>query len=176
MDNITRASAIKCFVFDVDGTLTDGRIYMGEAGELCKAFHAKDGLAIRLAGQLGYKTVIITGRTSRIVERRAKELAICALYQGVLAKKRLLEEVCRQFYLTAEEVAYMGDDVNDLPAMRLAGLACAPRDAAAEVKQVAHFIAEEDGGRGAARSAVEFVLTAQGRWEKVLAVFAEAGE
>jgi 3-deoxy-D-manno-octulosonate 8-phosphate phosphatase (KDO 8-P phosphatase) len=168
MDSIERARKITCMAFDVDGTLTDGRIYMGPSGEMFKAFNAKDGLAIKLANRLGYKTVIVTGRVSRIVEARAQELEISAVYQGITDKGSAIGEICRKFAITAGEIAYMGDDVNDLAPMRLAGFACAPQDAADRVKEAAHFVSVWEGGQGAAREAVEFILKTQGKWESGL--------
>jgi 3-deoxy-D-manno-octulosonate 8-phosphate phosphatase (KDO 8-P phosphatase) len=152
-------------VFDVDGTLTDGRIYMGPSGEVCKAFSAKDGLAIKMAGRLGYKTAIVTGRAGRIVKERARELEIAEIYQGVADKAPVIGKICQKFAITPEQIAYVGDDLNDLAAMRLAGFACAPLDAADAVKEAAHFVSGLGGGRGAAREAVEFILKAQDRWD-----------
>ena len=165
MDIMERARKITCMIFDVDGTLTDGCIYMGSSGEMFKAFSVKDGLAIRLAGRLGYKTVIVTGRESLIVKVRAREMEISEIYQGISDKGALIGEICRNFSITPAEVAYLGDDINDLAAMRLVGFACVPRDAADAVKEAAHFVAGKDGGHGAAREAVEFILKAQDKWK-----------
>jgi 3-deoxy-D-manno-octulosonate 8-phosphate phosphatase (KDO 8-P phosphatase) len=174
MDNTARARKITCLVFDVDGTLTDGRIYMGPSGEACKAFDAKDGLAIKLAGRLGYKTALLTGRTGLIVKARAEEMEISEIRQGAIDKGPAIGEICQKFAITPENVAYMGDDLNDLAPMRLVGLACAPRDAAQAVKEAAHFVSGQDGGRGAAREAVEFILKAQGKWEAGVALLSKA--
>jgi 3-deoxy-D-manno-octulosonate 8-phosphate phosphatase (KDO 8-P phosphatase) len=165
VDNLARARKITCMVFDVDGTLTDGRIYMGPSGEACKAFSAKDGLAIKLAGRLGYKTAFVTGRAGQIVKARARELEITEIYQGVTDKGPAIGEICQKFAITPEQIAYVGDDLNDLAAMRLAGFACAPRDAADAVKEAAHFVSGFGGGQGAAREVVEFILKAQDKWD-----------
>jgi 3-deoxy-D-manno-octulosonate 8-phosphate phosphatase (KDO 8-P phosphatase) len=162
---------ISCLVFDVDGTLTDGHIYMGTEGELFKAFDSKDGLAIKLAGQLGYKTALITGRQSQIVENRARELAINAVYQGVVDKTQALKDLCRQFSVEAENIAYMGDDLNDLSALLWVGLPCAPVNACEEIKNAAKFVSARKGGRGAVREMIEFILKTQDKWPEGIRLF-----
>lgn len=149
---------IKVFAMDVDGTLTDGKIYMGSSGEALKAFHIKDGMGIRLLIDNGVIPVIITGRSSQIVECRARELGITELYQGISDKASVLQGVLDKYGLCAEQSAYIGDDVNDLSVMELAGLSFAPADAVEEVKQFADIVLKADGGCGAVREAAEYIL------------------
>ena len=152
---------IKYLIMDVDGTLTDGKIYMGNTGELCKAFNTKDGCGIHdLAIPAGIVPVIITGRTSKILENRCKEIGITELYQGILDKaKKLKQLLAGQSY---KEVAYIGDDINDLSCMRLiksdGGMVGCPIDAAEEVKDIADFISNQKGGEGAVREFIEWLI------------------
>lgn len=154
---------VSFLVLDVDGTLTDGCVYMGENGELCKAFNIKDGYGI--ANQLipaGVKPVIITGRTSKIVENRAKELGITQVYQGVSDKLSKLKGVLSAYGKTLKDCAYMGDDLNDLSAMKAiqaeGGLVGCPADSAKEVIEMADFVATKDGGRGCVREFIEWLV------------------
>ena len=171
MTNEQRAEKIKGFVFDVDGTLTDGKIYISSEGEFCKAFNVKDGLAIAVLVKMGYKAAIITGRKSMIVEKRAQELGIKNVYQGVRDKLAVFEEFCQKEHLAFDEVAYAGDDLNDIKVMCKVGLACAPYDAANDIKEVAHFISSRDAGQGAIREVIEFVMKAQGKWQDAINSF-----
>lgn len=171
MINEKRAQKVKIFVFDVDGTLTDGKIYISNEGEFCKAFNAKDGLAIALAVRIGYKAVIITGRKSAIVEKRAAELGITEVYQGVKDKLSVLETLCQKMQFTFDDIAYVGDDLNDLNAMSKVGFACAPNDAATEIKDAAHFVASKNAGSGAVREIIEFVVKSQDKWQQAVDSF-----
>lgn len=154
---------IKYLVLDVDGTLTDGCIYMGESGELCKAFNTKDGYGI--AHQLipsGVKPVIITGRTSKIVENRCKELGVAQVYQGVSDKLSKLKGIMSAHGRTLKDCAYMGDDLNDIKVMKAikdeGGLVGCPADAVKEVIEIADFVATKDGGRGCVREFIEWLV------------------
>ena len=150
---------IKLVVMDVDGTLTDGKINMGVDGEVFKAFDIKDGYAINeLLPANCIVPVIITGRTSRIVENRAKELHITELYQGKHDKLETLKEVMRKFDCSKENVAYIGDDILDISSMQESGLVGCPADAVEEVKRIADYIAPHVGGCGAVRDFVEWLL------------------
>lgn len=156
---------IRHLVMDVDGTLTDGKIYMGEAGELCKAFDIKDGCGIAvLLPQAGITPVIITGRKSRILENRCQELKIQHLYQGIGDKVACLNEILgsEPNYST---VAYIGDDINDLACMELiranGGLVGCPADAVQAVRDVADFISTRVGGNGAVREFIEWLYSRQ---------------
>ena len=147
---------IKMLVMDVDGTLTDGKIYMGNTGEQMKAFNAKDGYAIaHMLPQMGITPVIITGRASSIVQNRARELHIKELFQGIGDKLTTLRQVAQRYELHAEEIAYMGDDLNDLACMRCCGLTACPRDAARELRQYVDFVSQYNGGDGAVREFIE---------------------
>ena len=143
---------IKMLVMDVDGTLTDGHIYVGAEGEMMKAFHVQDGYGIaHILPQMGITPVIITGRSSRIVEKRAGELKICHLHQGIGDKLAKLQEVAAELGATAEEIAYIGDDVNDLDCIRWCGCTACPADAVPEVLEKVDYVCKREGGRGAVR-------------------------
>ena len=163
-----RARRVKVVVFDVDGVLTDGGLWYGPDGEAFKRFDVKDGHSMVLARLTGLKVAVLTARVSRIVEARAKELKLAAVFQGRRDKGLALDELCRELAVTTDEVAYMGDDLNDLPPMEKAGLSACPLDAVEEVRRAAHFIATRPGGHGAARELIELVLKATGRWTEAL--------
>jgi 3-deoxy-D-manno-octulosonate 8-phosphate phosphatase, yrbI family len=156
---------IKLVLLDVDGTLTDGGIYRGNNGEELKRFNVKDGYAIVNAQKLGIEFGIITGRKSELVEIRAKELKIKYLYQGISEKTVILEEIIKKDSLSKEEIAYMGDDLNDLLIMKQVGLSGTPKDAVDEVIQVADFVSKKNGGSGAVREFIEHILKKDGKWE-----------
>lgn len=169
---IERAKKIKCVILDVDGVLTDGGVYVAPDGsELYKPFFARDGLVISLAPRAALMTAIITGRSSAIVEHRAKELHIDLVYQGCRNKCTAYADIKAKTRLTDEEIAYIGDDIIDLPVMRMVGLPCAVGDAVPEVKDVAQIIANERGGHGAVREIYEIILKTQGRWDEILTAF-----
>lgn len=149
---------IKLLIMDVDGTLTDGRINIGENGELFKAFSVKDGHGInRILPQIGIAPVIITSRLSKIVEHRAKELNIKHLFQGVADKITALAELLKELNLSFDHCAYIGDDVNDLECMRKCAVCGCPADAVKEVRAVADFVCTEKGGEGAVREFIEYL-------------------
>lgn len=146
---------IKLLVMDVDGTLTDGKIYMGENGEVMKAFNIKDGYAIaHMLPEMGIIPVIITGRESKIVENRAKELGITELYQGVGNKLAQLKIVAEKYNATPKEIAYIGDDLNDIECIEYSGFSACPVDSASIVKNTVTFISKEFGGNGVIRDAI----------------------
>ena len=159
---------IKLVLLDVDGTLTDGGIYRGNNGEELKRFNVKDGYAIVNAQKLGIEFGIITGRKSELVEIRSNELKIKYLYQGISEKTVILQEIMQKTGLKKEEIAYMGDDLNDILIMKQSGLTGAPKDAADEVIQIADFVSEKNGGSGAVREFVEYILKKDGKWETFL--------
>ena len=148
---------IKMLVMDVDGTLTDGKIYMGSDGEVFKAFDVKDGYAIAHLHEVGIIPVIITGRKSKIVENRAKELNIKEVYQGVSDKVEKLKEVAKDNGVLLEEVDYIGDDLNDLDCMSICGLSACPNDAIDEVTSNVDFKCNKNGGYGAVREFIEYI-------------------
>jgi 3-deoxy-D-manno-octulosonate 8-phosphate phosphatase (KDO 8-P phosphatase) len=190
-----RARKIKLILFDVDGVLTDGKIWIfpapsgaqqsvlqqanqhGGAGGFgfnsttlieAKGFHAHDGTAISLARLAGLKTGLITKRLSETVALRARDLKIDHVHQGIQDKAGVLQQILEKEGITAAEAAFVGDDVIDLPVMRRCGLAIAVKNARPEVKAEAHWTTPHAGGDGAARDAVEYILKAQGKWKRVV--------
>lgn len=166
-DGRARALRIKIIIMDVDGTLTDGTLFVLPDGEEVKSYNVRDGLGILLAHLVGFKTAIITGKTSRALEKRAEKLRIDELHQGIMDKKPVLEAILAKHGLKNEEAAYIGDDLGDLAVIKSVGLAGAVADAHPEVKKNCHFICEQGGGRGAVREFIEFILEAQGKWGEV---------
>ena len=189
-----RAAKIKLFLFDVDGVMTDGKIWIfpapagvpqstlekaaahgGQGGFglvsqsliEAKGFHAHDGTGISLLKLAGVKTGLITKRMSETVALRARDLRVDHVYQGIQDKRSAFEEILDKENLKAAQAAFVGDDVIDLPVMRCCGLAIAVKNARPEVKQAAHYVTPHSGGDGALRDAVEYVLKAQGRWKSV---------
>jgi 3-deoxy-D-manno-octulosonate 8-phosphate phosphatase (KDO 8-P phosphatase) len=170
-----RARKIKLLLFDVDGVLTDGKLFFlppppgsQQTPIEFKGFHAHDGASISLARLGGIKTGLITKRNSETVALRARDLKLEHVYQGVQDKRGCFEGILKKENLRPEEAAFVGDDVIDLPAMRGGGLAIAVKNARAEVKKEAHYITLHAGGDGALRDAVEFILKAQGKWKQVV--------
>lgn len=147
---------IKMLVMDVDGTLTDGKIYIGSQGELMKAFNVKDGYGIVQARKDGVLPVIITGRTSDIVVARAKELQIEELHQGISDKLTKLTEIAQRYNIQMDEIAYIGDDVNDLDCIKACGCTACPGDAIDDVKGYVNYICQKNGGEGAVREFIHW--------------------
>ena len=167
---------IKLLALDVDGVLTDGSIYISPAGEVFKGFNAKDGMGISCALRSGLQIAVITGRQSPIVERRCEELGITLLQQGVKDKRLALQQMAQELGLVREEIAYMGDDLNDIPAFKASGLNIVPADAAMEVLAVANIITKASGGRGAVREAITMILAAQDNWNVIVNSYLNAGQ
>jgi len=163
-----RLAAIKMLVLDVDGVLTTGGITYTDSGEESKMFDVKDGLGIRVASDAGLQIALMTGRVSQVVQRRARDLHIHHTLQRVGDKAAALRTLSAETNVPVDAVAYMGDDLNDREAMKLAGVAIAPADAAQEIIAIAHLVTDARGGRGAARQAVEAILKAQGRWDQAV--------
>ncbi len=155
---IERAAAIRLVVLDVDGVLTDGKITYTSAGEEIKAFNVKDGLGISSAVRAGLQLAIITARESVMVTRRASELGIQHVIQNTRTKLPALEALVAELGLAWHEVAYVGDDLPDIPCMQACGLACCPADAAREVLDMAELVSNRNGGEGALREILDFVL------------------
>ena len=153
---------------DCDGVLTDGRIWILENGEDQKAFHTRDGLGIDLLHRAGLMSGIISGRISSALERRAQSLGVSYLWQGRADKRQAFADTLAQAQVTNEQVAFVGDDLTDLPLMVQSGLAIAVADAVAEVKAHAHYVTKAHGGFGAVREVVELILKAQGRWDDLV--------
>lgn len=162
---------IRLIAFDVDGTLTPGTLIFGPDGEAYKSFFAKDGLAISLAHRMGFVTGLITGRTSDIVKKRQQELHMNFAAMGIRDKVGAMDALLRQYGLSWEEAAYMGDDWNDLALFQKVGLAGAPSDGAPEVIERASFVSRYPGGGGAAREFVEWIFKRENCWEKAFDTF-----
>lgn len=167
-----RAASVRLLLFDVDGVLTDGSVNVDASGAEMKRFHIRDGAALVWAQRAGLMTGVLSARSSAATTARVTELKMAVSAQGVADKRVALDEILRQHKLAASEVAYMGDDLVDLPVLRAVGLSAAPADAAAEVAAVAHFVSWHPGGQGAVREFIEAVLKARGQWDDVLAQFA----
>lgn len=170
-----RAQPIKLLLMDVDGVLTDGRIYYipraGGGMFETKTFHSRDGLGIRIAHEAGLKTGIITGRSSLAVEYRAKELGIHFMQEEALDKLAPYEKILRAANLRDEEVCYVGDDLVDLPILIRVGLAVAVKDGHPRLRRYVHYCTRQPGGRGAVRETIELILAAQGKWGKIMTRF-----
>ncbi|MGH8636240.1 MAG: KdsC family phosphatase [Burkholderiales bacterium] len=167
-----RARRIRLLLFDVDGVLTDGVVIMHADGTESKGFHIKDGAAIVWAQRAGLTVGLLSARASGATSQRAAQLAVRIVQQGVKSKRVAFEQILRDSAIGEHEVAYMGDDLLDLPVLLKAGLSGAPSDAAPEVRQAVHFVSAAAGGRGAVREFIELVLRAQGRWNTVVADYA----
>ena len=170
-DLMQRGKPIKLAVFDVDGVLTDGRLYFLEDGSEFKSFNTLDGQGIKMLIASGVTTAIISGRKSPVVERRAKNLGIAHLFQGREDKLVVLDQLLAELNLSYEQVAYLGDDLPDLPVIRRVGLGMAVANAASFVRQHAHAVTQTRGGEGAAREFCEVILTAQGNLEAAHAAY-----
>lgn len=166
-----RAKRVRLIVFDVDGVMTDGSLYLGDDGQEYKAFNSLDGHGMKMLMRSGVELAIITGRTSQVVGKRAANLGITHLYQGVEDKLKAWQELLAKLGLAPEECAFMGDDVVDLPAMRRSGLAISVPAAPAVVREQAHYVTTLGGGRGAVREACEAIMQAQGTLDSQLAPY-----
>lgn len=150
---------IKIFVMDVDGTLTDSKIYIGVKGETMKAFNVKDGYGIVMLHDNGIEPVIITGRQSEIVAQRAKELKITELHQGIHDKRKVLLKIMEDRGLTKDQVAYIGDDLNDAECFEVAGMTACPADSISQIKAVSAYVCTKNGGDGAVREFIDRILS-----------------
>ena len=167
-DLIEKAKTIKLVIFDVDGVLTDGSLLIGDDGQEYKAFNSRDGHGMKMLQRNGVDIAIITGRTSQVVKHRVSDLGITHVYQGQLDKTVAFDHLVEELNLNTDQIAYVGDDVVDLPVMIKVGFAIAVQDAHAYVKNHAHWITPSQGGRGAAREVCEFIMQAQGTLEAEL--------
>ncbi|MCK5595093.1 HAD hydrolase family protein [bacterium] len=167
VDN-NRIKKVKMLIIDVDGVLTDGRIVWIDSAEEIKFFNVQDGVGIVLAQRVGLKVAIISARKSKVTEIRAKELRIEDVYQSTESKLVAYEKLIDKYKLADEEVAYIGDDLHDLPVFRRVGFAAAVANAQEEAKQVSHYVTEKNGGEGAVREVVNMILKAKGLWDKAV--------
>ncbi|PIW66715.1 MAG: 3-deoxy-D-manno-octulosonate 8-phosphate phosphatase [Candidatus Omnitrophica bacterium CG12_big_fil_rev_8_21_14_0_65_43_15] len=162
-----RASKIRLFIMDVDGVLTDGRIIYDNFGDELKFFDVHDGLGLALLSYADIKTAIVTAKKSKIVKRRAKETGITHLFMNVADKGKVYYDLLKKYNIGHENICCMGDDIIDAPMMKKAGLAVTVPNAVAEVKQIAHYVTQRPGGKGAVREAVELILKSQQKWEDI---------
>lgn len=156
---------LKLFIFDVDGVLTDGKLYYSPKGEEMKVFNVKDGVGIWILKEKGFKVVFLTGRKGDALKRRAKDLKIDLLLENVREKEKVLEEIMNNFQCKPEETFFMTDDIVDLNACRMAGFVATPRDGAEEIKKISDLVTEKKGGEGAVREAIEIILKEKGLWD-----------
>jgi 3-deoxy-D-manno-octulosonate 8-phosphate phosphatase (KDO 8-P phosphatase) len=171
---LERARNIQLLMMDVDGVLTDGRIWQDSVGREFKTFDVKDGHGIVMAHRARLKTALISGRESESTVQRAKELGIEIVFQKIWNKIEVYERILTEINLAPEQVAYMGDDLIDIPLLRRVGLAVAVADAVDEVKKVAHLVTLRAGGQGAVREVIELILRAQGQWDLLLERYTQA--
>ena len=162
---------IKLLILDVDGVLTDGRIIIDDLGNETKNFDVRDGHGLKLLMRYGIDVVLLTGRKSKVVEHRAEELGINEVYQGTKNKVEVLEGILRKRDTGSDNIAYIGDDIVDVPVFRKVGFSVAVADAMVYVKKAADYITEENGGRGAVREICEIILQVQGKWEEIASTY-----
>lgn len=165
-----RAKKIKLLILDVDGVLTDGRIIYDNFGDEIKYFNVYDGFGMTLLHRAGIKSVIITAKKTRMVERRARDMHVVKVYSDY-RKLKVYEKVVKKFKVKDEEVCFIGDDLIDLPVLKRAGLSVAPPEAVEDVKNSCHYITKKSGGKGAVRELVEIILKSQGLWHNMVAEY-----
>jgi 3-deoxy-D-manno-octulosonate 8-phosphate phosphatase (KDO 8-P phosphatase) len=164
-----KLKGIKLLVLDVDGVMTDGRIIMDSEGREMKNFNVRDGHGIKILQRYGIKVAILTGRQSKVVEYRAKDLEIDDVYQKVFNKKEIFQTILKKHKLSADAVAFMGDDIVDIPVLKSVGFSAAVADAIDVVKKSVDYITQNRGGHGAVREVCEMILKAQGKWPEIAA-------
>ena len=165
-----RLNRIRMLAMDVDGVLTIGEIIVSDNDDELRAFNAQDGLAVRLCELAGIKTAFISGRHAACVEKRAKDLHVAHFVLGTFDKVPPLKDIAEKEGLDLEEIAFVGDDVSDIPPMKCCGFAAAVANAVEEVKKHANYVTERQGGRGAVREVIELILKAQGKWTRAVAM------
>ena len=170
-DVAMRARQIRLLVMDVDGVLTDGRMVLSDKGDELKMFHTHDGIGLALAHRAGLKTAMITGETSPIAKARGEKLGVGTVVLGARRKGEAVEALVAETGLSAAALAYIGDDLLDIPALERVGLAIAVADAVPDVKALAHVVTAAPGGHGAVRECVELILCAQGRWRATVEAY-----
>ncbi len=170
-DIINKAKKIKLVILDVDGVMTDGGIILDNEGNEFKKFHVRDGHGIKMLNKAGIKVAVITGRKSKVVQRRAEELGITDLYQGVFKKSAIYESLLQKYRYKDEEVAFMGDDIVDIGLLKRVGFSAVPSDADEGAKKWAAFISAKKGGSGAVRELIDLILKSSGLWDSVSGEF-----
>lgn len=158
---------ITTFVFDVDGVLTDGTLFLFPGGEMVRRMNIKDGYALQLAIRKGYHVVIISGGYSALVKERLEKLGVSEIFMNVHDKKSVLESYMEEYNIQKEQVLFMGDDVPDMEGMEIVGLPCCPNDACIEIKDMCQYISPFDGGMGCARDVIEKVMRVQDKWHHI---------
>lgn len=164
MNTLAVFEPITCFVFDVDGVLTDGTLFLMPGGEMVRRMNIKDGYALQLAIKKGYKLAVISGGYSELVKERLAKLGVTDVFMSVHDKKQVLSDYMQRHSLQSHQVLFMGDDIPDLEVMSLAGLPCCPADACEEVKQISRYVSPLAGGMGCGRDVIEKVMKLQGQW------------
>jgi 3-deoxy-D-manno-octulosonate 8-phosphate phosphatase (KDO 8-P phosphatase) len=170
-DILARARRVKLLLFDVDGVLTDGKVLVHGDGTESKNFDIKDGISMVWAQRVGLTVGLLSARSSPSTGRRAAQLGITLIYQGVQSKIESYDQIVGDVCVDDEEVAYMGDDVVDLAVLDRVGLSCAPADAVEEVRSRVHWVSQRKGGDGAVRELIEVILRAQGHWDGVVSAY-----
>jgi 3-deoxy-D-manno-octulosonate 8-phosphate phosphatase (KDO 8-P phosphatase) len=163
-----RAAKVKLLVLDVDGVLTDGRIIMDHKGREIKAFNVRDGHGLRLLKEAGIEVAILTGRSSPVVQKRADDLGILWVRQGIHDKVGAYQEIARKMGITDDEACFIGDDLVDIPLLKRVGIPIVVGDGAPEAKRFARYVTQSSGGKGAVREVCDLLLQTQGKWEAVL--------
>jgi len=163
-----KARKVRLLLLDVDGVLTDGKIIYDSEGRELKFFNVQDGLGVRLLGISGIKAVLVTTRRSPVLEKRAKDMQVDRIYEGILHKTEVLDQILDTYQVRKEEICYVGDDLVDLGIMRLIGFPVAVKNACREVKEAASYVTERKGGEGAVREVAELILKTKGAWHRVL--------
>ncbi|WP_126447194.1 KdsC family phosphatase [Sulfuricystis multivorans] len=171
MNVFEQAAKVRLMGFDIDGVMTDGRLYFSTEGDFCKAFFSRDGLGLKLLAKSGVKIAIITGRDSPIVTRRAANLGIGLVLQGIEDKREAMASLLEREHLTMAECGYMGDDLIDLPLLKVCGFSATVPDGHPLVREHVAYVAQAPAGRGAVREVCELILRAQGSWERVVASY-----
>jgi 3-deoxy-D-manno-octulosonate 8-phosphate phosphatase (KDO 8-P phosphatase) len=168
---LNRAKKIKLLLLDVDGVLTDGRIIYDSKGRDSKFFNVHDGLGVYLLKRAGIPTVLITAKGSRAIKPRARDMRVDRIYADVSSKSAVLDRITRNYNASSEQVCFVGDDLVDLGIMQRVGFSVAVFNACAEIKNLADYVTQREGGRGAVREVAELILKSQGKWEEMLALY-----
>jgi 3-deoxy-D-manno-octulosonate 8-phosphate phosphatase (KDO 8-P phosphatase) len=168
---LNRAKKVKLLLLDVDGVLTDGRIIYDSTGRDAKFFNVHDGLGVYLLKRAGIPTILITAKASRAIKPRARDMQVAAVFEAISPKNAVLDKILKKFKLTVEEVCFVGDDLVDICLMKRVGFAIAVFNACAEVKNLAHYITQKEGGRGAVREVAELILKSQDKWQDTLVLY-----
>lgn len=162
----SKLKEIKAFVFDVDGVFTNSQVLLHPDGDLLRSMNTRDGFAVKTAIDQGFKVCVISGGRSQVVRSRLLNLGVKDVYLGISDKMETFKEYCKDENLKPEEIMYMGDDIPDYDVMKLVGLACAPKDAATEIADIAHYVSPKRGGEGCVRDIIEQTLKIHGKWFK----------